>query len=364
MRTSREIIDTIRQSLPDSSATDLPDIEGMGFDYGPMMLIFSLFFLVMFICAVPACGFFGAKNGHLDLVCLFSGFSGLQGCCGCCSCVMTVPMIIGIGLMMNALKPMLTMCDASEMCPLTEGKVANSAGLVQDLHSIDCLAASVWPYGTYNSGDEYTRAYPDFGEVMGMDCPTILFLNCTYQQAISNPPLPLTSAMSSHSRARSWALKHLHESARSPVSYHVRRLLSRAGRGFASLRSDPYQPAMQPDDMPEDVLNSCLADQKGMEGFHTMRTVLPGIWDSVKGLLWLSNALTIVSAVLSLIGALYGQKLYQALLRQRGDYMATTPQMSTAGVVVVTNVQPAPYSAGAVEMNPTSPRGPAPIELA
>lgn len=402
IRTINEVIQAINEEIPDAEL----DTQGAGLQVGPGM-IFLMIPAALLLCMVPACGFFGARNNHKDLVCLFSGCSGYQSCCGCCNLCTSVLIVVLLGFFLSAAEPMFEACDASVKCPLTEGKAANDMGLVDDLHSVDCLAASVWQ-GDSLFGDKYDRVYPDFGEIMGTECPSVVFLNCTSGRTgddpfdLSSPPSPL---MSSHARAHTAAIQMIRDNSRSPASFHVRRLLSHAStlqsrisRTFTGVkaRQDPYDPNYPETipTMPDDPLHECWADKSAIDGFHALQTILPEIWGTMRTLLWVANACMFVSIVISAFGCIYGQQLYHAygqqLYQNQGGYMTggvqpayanggQQPMPSSAGTVVTAvqpayasqgvqptyanpGVQPAYANPGVVEMNPQqSPRN---VELA
>lgn len=182
----------------------------------------------------------------------------------------------------SMMTPLFQECDASQLCPLTESREPDANLLVADLHSIDCLAAGIWP-------DQYVRVYPDFGHPLGHACARRqvpeLFLNCVAYGTshVTEAPQQMEGALRSQSR----------------------------GEGQSDEDRLPQ--------MPSNVLQECRVDKSMMDLFHHAETLVPEVWHIVKLELRILQALYFVMAILTGLGVHWGCKLRNMIVQEQNQ---------------------------------------------
>lgn len=244
----------------------------------------SVSFTSLLGCAVvPLLGYIGATREKRGWVCCFAWCN----CCKCCGSIILLVVCMGLLVVTSFVTDSLTnldvslqRCDAFTFCPLTAGQPQNEYGLVNDAKSTDCLARSVWT-------ETYHPIFPDFGSPLSQDCPTFLFLNCSFH--ILGPQPDGMEAIN----VELDAFQQVREARHRPL---------------------PHQPG---DGYP--LLNNCRVKGDLMESFHRAATQLPDVMDRLSFPLWVLTFLDATRVILSCLGIMWGCQLHSVLKKQHAD---------------------------------------------
>jgi len=221
---------------------------------------------ILFVLAVSACGFCGARLEHRRLVGCFCSCNAL---CGCCSCVGMTVLVLGLmiaGMMSSTVKSFIERCD-----PYQCGPAGQDLKHMANLTCVtDCLAAGTWEdYSQHCRGPAYAES-----------CPKV-FLECS-----AAPPGRME-----------WARRRLSSGLHQRDSHH------------ATASPSPWEAPPRP----IDPLRVCKPDLRAMEKFHRVSKALPELWPRLQ-LIFVSKALlAVISTTLMCCGAKWGWDLYQEL---------------------------------------------------
>ncbi|CAK9005596.1 unnamed protein product [Durusdinium trenchii] len=316
---------------------------------------------------VPLCGYFGAKSDSQGLVGCFCGCNALQCGCSICGLVMTVLTLALISSATPGIEHYLQECDPHQCTQWPD----HFSPEMKQQHTVDCLAAGVWP--DYRQQFGGSKAYPSI-------CPKVV-LKCETEDVEEPRPLhgvfggswpgprvvsPLESTTFYPTFVRSGSILRgggrpleapedaVPAIAAVPASKAIRvpSLSSFLGRRLQFVPHRwraPRAHHFDTDDimkeipMPESPIDSCKPEKKGIKILHDASVLVPELVPKLVLYMAIQALLLIPVILFGCLGFCWGKDLFNKLGQGYGQLEAAQPRVTNAEMMTVTpEAPPAP----------------------